>query len=219
MSTTERNDRVVLRPEKRLLDTAKREIASKGLEGLDVRTLARESGTSTSQFHDLYQRQENLLAAVFDDGWIILERSISKRLFTPSPNVEAVVEAIIEGILDAFDEDRDSVSATVLIGVSTVGYPMRPRLKQTPSYKRFAEIVSGLTNELRKRLPANEVRDCLEILFGATVRRVLLLTPLYSSDPAQVFDREIFVRTMRRVTRSLLNPEPLPLRKLEPGDA
>lgn len=195
------------RPEQRLLDAAKKKIARQGIHGAEIRTIARLAGTSTSRFHDFYQCRDNLLAKVFDDGWKLMESHISLRLINSRPGVENKVEAVVNGVLDALEEDPDAVGATIVLGLTTIGQPVRKMLKSTPGFLRYQGLAEGLAPQFAARVPPNEVPEVIEILFGGISRRLFMLTPMCEKRAGKrpPFQREAFLRVIRRMMAGLLH--------------
>jgi AcrR family transcriptional regulator len=193
------------RPETRLLRVAKRRIAWGGVQGAEIRKLAELAGTSTSRFHEFYRKRDELLAKVFDDGWQQVQISIAERIAKQPPvGIEDFITAIIEGALDAFERYPDDVGAMIVLGLTTVGQPVRKRLRSTTGFAWYVKIAETLEREFKLRLPPEEVTVALEILFGAVIRKMLLLTPMYrKKHKLENTDREVFTRLMRRVALTL----------------
>lgn len=192
-------------PSARLINAAKREIARKGIRQLDVRALAKLAGTSTSAFHRAFKTQDRLLAEVFSSGWQVADRRISERSLSTFRNVEDLIEAVLNALLDAFEDDPDAMSSMIIIGVGTIGESFRNQLRSEAGYQRFRFVSTRLIELLSERLPPDEGHEAVEALFGAVTRRLLLLTPMCR--PAQStlpFDRAPFLRVVRKMVAGLL---------------
>jgi AcrR family transcriptional regulator len=193
------------RPEVRLLNQATSHIAHHGLEGLEVRTLADKAGTSTSQFVRYFGHKDDLLAGVFDRGWSSVERHVAVRLFKPSGSLEDLVEAVLNGVLDAMRDDQEAVAAAIIIAFSTFGQSVRSHLKGTAAHGRFFSLVEQLRAQFAQRLTPQEAREALELLYGAALHRLVLATPMCTTT-APPFDRAAFIGLMLRMVRGLIEP-------------
>lgn len=189
-----------------MLRQATKHIAERGLEGLDVRGLAEAAGTSTSQYSKFYADRAHLLAAVFDQGWQALEHHVFPHLLRTSGSIEEKIIAILEGVLDALDRNTNEVSATLIIVLATTGHSVRTQLKEKPAHARFHEVVSALRSDVVERLSAEDAEEALELLYGAVLRRLVLLTPLCQST-TRPFDRAVFLRMVRGMVRGLLEAD------------
>jgi len=191
-------------PKERLLRRATEHVARNGLEGLDIRSLAVGAGTSTSQFSKFFESRAQLLAAVFDQGWQALEHHVFPRLVRATGSIEEKLVAILEGVLDALEKDEDAVSATLIIVMSTTGHSVRAQLKEKPAHGRFHDLVNALRAEFTASMTQDEADELLELLYGAVLRRLVLLSPLCRNTVARPFDRALFLRTMRRLVHGAL---------------
>lgn len=195
------------RPEDRLRSAATRLIAHGGLHTVEIRRLAKEARTSTSQFHNFFGCRDNILADVFNEGWLFLEGHAARRLITPRANLADVVEAIAEGLLDAFEEDIERASATLILGFTTIDQPIRDRLRETPGFRRYEQLAGGVKAQLEAQLTPEEADVALQFLFGAIARQLLMLTPLYDQRNLQKgyqFDRGAFLRMLRGMVEGML---------------
>jgi AcrR family transcriptional regulator len=192
-----------LRPETRLLKRAIDVIAHRGLDAHDVRMLVEEAQTSTSQFARYYRHKDALVAAVFDEGWLSIERHVSLRLFKPSTSIEELVSAVLEGTVDALEAEGASVSAALIIAYSSVGRNVPSDLKGTAAHLRFFQLVDQLRTQFKLRLLEDEALEALELLYGAALRRLVLATPLCKAT-SPPFRRELFIVTMQRIVASVV---------------
>lgn len=193
--------------ETRLLNEAVHHIANHGLEGLEIRALAEKAGTSTSQFVRHFGQKERLITAVFERGWSSIERSVGLSLLQPVSSLEDVVAAVLNGVLDALEEDTDAVSAALIIARSTFGNDVRLNIRNTTAHTRFFTLVHRLSDQFEKLLLSpDEAREVLELLYGAALHRLVLATPMCRSTSLK-FDRQVFIRLMHRMVHGLLtNP-------------
>lgn len=198
------------RPEIRMLREATTRIANQGLESLDLKSLTSDAGTSTSQFSKYFGHKDDLVASVFDGAWATIEKYISARLFRPSTSIEDLVIAVLEGVIDALEADRNTASAAIVIAHAAVGRQFANRLKSTEGKTRFFALAGHLRDQFADQLGGRaEAMEALELLYGAALHRLMLATPLCAAN-APTFERIVFIRLMRRTIRSLLNPDSLP---------
>ena len=195
------------RPEERMLRWAIHEIAHNGEHAAEIREIAKLAKTSTSRFHEFFRCRDELLAAVFDRGWQIIERRISERVLAclPTQDVVNIAIGVVEAVLDSMEDEkeRDSVSAAIVLGLTCLGQPVFKQLKEAPAYQRYRKISGQLRAALSKFIPQDEAEEALELIFGAIVRRLLMLTPLFRKD--KPFDRAVFLRVVRNMIQGVLN--------------
>lgn len=202
------NREAKVRPEERLRTAAAKLIAHGGLHTVEIRRLAKEARTSTSQFHNYFGCRDNILAEVFNEGWLFMEGHAARHLMTPRANLADVVEAIAEGLLDAFEENIEIASATLILGFTTIDQPIRMRLRETPGFKRYEQLAAGVKVQFETNLSAEEAEIALQFLFGAISRQFLMLTPLYSQrnqKKGQKFDRGAFLRVLRGMVEGIVS--------------
>jgi|GEM_PF-6234622 len=186
------------RPEHRLLRVATRHIARKGVQSLEVRNLAKAAGTSTARFYQYFECRDKILEDIFEAGWSIIERRISERVIV-SATLEDTLMGIVEGALDAFDDDPDAVSATLVLGQVTIGQEVRKRLRSTHAFGRFRRITDGLAARMSAEtgMPADEAMWTFELWFGAIARVFYLRTPLGKRRSEE--DKKAILATVRRM--------------------
>ena len=195
------------RPEKRMLTHATHIVANHGIHQLEVKRLAKLAGSSTSQFHAYFTCRDQLLTEVFNEGWSVIQRCIGKRLCRPTPTILDLVESVLNGVLDAFQEDVEAVSATIMLGFETIGQPVRERLRITPGFTQFKFMAEQLIDELAKDVPRGEAKAVIQLLLGAVVRHLMLMTPMYEKQREKYgppLEREQFISVMRRMMEGLL---------------
>lgn len=195
------------RPEIRIIKEATSRIATHGLEGLDLKSLTADAGTSTSQFVKYIGHKDDLIALVFENAWSTVEKCISARLFRPPTNLEEVVVAVLDGVVDALEAerepDRHAAAAAIVIAHAAVGRQVSRRLKETDGKSRFFAIVNHLRDQFAEQLGSEkEAKEALELLYGAALHRLMLATPLCASD-ALKFDRAAFIKLMRKMVSGL----------------
>lgn len=196
------------RPETRLRRAATRLIAHGGLHAMELKRLVKMARTSTSQFHAYFKCRENLFADVFNEGWVFMELCASRRLMTAPRNLPDFIQAYTEGLLDAFEEDPETASATLILGFTTIDQPVRKRLLETPGFQRYQLLAKHITEQLQDEdLTLAEAEVALNFLFGAIARQLLVLTPLYADrerEQGHKFDRKAFGHVMRRMIEGII---------------
>lgn len=118
--------------------------------------------------------------------------------------MEGTILAVISGVLDALDEDPDAVGATIVLGLTTIGQPVRERLKESPGFVRYQGMAAGLSAQLAGHLPEAEASEAVELIFGGVTRRLFLLTPMCSKKNQKPFDRDAFLNVVRQTLHGLL---------------
>lgn len=189
------------RPEARLLKFATDEIARRGVRGAEIRHLTKMAGTSTSRFHEFFSCRDNIIVQVFELGWAVIERHVSTRLVSAFPvqDIASLVVAFAEGVLDAFDEDKNAVSATLNLGMLTINDPVRPRLEDSPVFKAYEFISLRALELVPPHIPEADASERLQLLLGGIERRLLLRTPAYAKYERLIpeFNRDAFLRAVR----------------------
>lgn len=188
----------------RLLLAAASLIAQSGLEGLDVKSVAQSAGTSTSQFARHFGSKDELVVAVFTQGWRVIESHISLKLMAePLGTVESLVDVVLNGALDALAEHHEAVSASLIIAHASLGSNSKARIRDTSAHSRFFQLVDGLRKQFAQRLSRIEAMEGLELLYGAALHRLVLATPMCRST-ATPFDRSVFLASMQKMAIGLL---------------
>ena len=193
------------RPEDRILEAATTLVAFHGIAAAGLRPVAEAAQTSLSQVYSHYRTREQLLVAVFQRGWTVIERAIARRIIGAA-GPRSLTLGILEGLLDAYSADRFVFSATVILGTETFGHPAREALKSSDGFLGYRSIGTALKEQMRHAVPEEEILDVVEFLFGAVERRFLLLTPLCAetANKAIDFDRERITRVFTRMLDGLL---------------
>lgn len=192
----------------RLLKAAASLIAEAGLEGLDIKTVAERAETSTSQFARHFKSKDDFVAAVFNQGWRVIESHIALRLMGQIPgSIEGLVESVLNGALDALGDQNEAVSAALIIAHASLGTNAKTRIRDTSAHSRFFQLVDGLRKQFGQRLSRIEAIEALELLYGAALHRLVLATPMCKST-APPFERSVFVESMRRMAIGLLTSKP-----------
>ena len=192
------------KPKERLLQSAIHRIAHHGLEGLEIRVLCEEADASTSQFARYYANKEGIITAVFQRGWSSLENHVFMRMFSLTKTVDGLAENVLHGAVDALEKDHEAVSATLLIAFSTLGQSVRDHLKDSAARSRLQSLIKHLPALLPSRPASAENMEVLILIYSAVLHRLVLATPMYRAS-APKFDREVFVKLMRRMIRALID--------------
>lgn len=183
-------------------------IANHGIHQLEVKKLARAANSSTSQFHAYFTCRDQLLVEVFNEGWNIIQHCIVRRICRPMKNTLDLAAAVLHGVLDAFDENEEAVSATLMLGFETVGQPVRERLRETPGFKYFKTMSEHLQGEFARSIPEQESKAIIQLMLGAVVRHLMLKTPMYQDQCKKYgapLERDAFVSVMSRMLEGLIN--------------
>lgn len=192
-------------PRERLIKWATREIARHGTR-VEVRKLIKLAHTSPGRFHEYFQCRDNLLIEVYNNGWEVMQRGISRRFFAtfPTNDFEEIVVAVVEGLLDALDEDREAVSATLVLACTTIGQEIRPRLKESAAFKWYEATAKRVEGLLSKNISEPAAKEGIHLIFGSVVRRLLLCTPMYELEGVPPLNRSAFVQALRRMVGGIL---------------
>lgn len=189
----------------RLARAAAFEIARNGLQRTEVRYLSRVAGTSTSQFYRFFHCRDDLLVEVFEEGWQVIQHKVGERLLELPQDIPDLFVSIANALIDAVEEEREIVSATLIIGFQTMGQRVRKRLKDTEGFKSYRKLGTTIAARLQEQIPEERVFPLLELLFGGISRQLLLLTPLYKGkSESRRFNREPLLAVLRGMINGVL---------------
>ena len=193
------------RPEHRLLLAAQKQIAQQGSHGIGLRSLCKQAGISTSSFHALFRTQNVLFKEVFQEGWKVIQFHVAARLTDAIANTDELLEAVLNGVFDAFEADSNAVGATIILGMTTIGEEVRGDLSKTNGFEWYVKVANNVESQLKELVPnPDEANELAEILFGAVTRRLFLMTPMCTANAKVGPDRKTFIRVLTRTVNGLV---------------
>jgi len=195
--------------EERLIEVAKQQLTRHGIYGLEIRTLAKLANTSTSRFHAYFECRDELLARIFDEGWLLVGRHIGDKLLAVEGGLEDSAVAVIDGALAAFEEDPATVGATAIIWNLAFGQPLVKRLRETEGFAVYRRITETFMARFGRVMPKEDAAAAVQTIFAAVVRHIVRATPGYARETASSasvgLKRKVVLRSMRATIRGHLN--------------
>lgn len=190
----------------RLLEAARQLFAAEGYEGASTASITRRAGTSESQLVKHFGSKEELLEAVFDEGWHRLDGQIRRVLAGVSSPVDKLT-ALGGGLIAALGKDRQLRTLLLL-----EGRRVRKRGAQVVLSAGFRQFVNALDGVLQEMKAARQLRAGVDLqaarsaLIGAVegLLRDQLLSELMDY-PARYGKKEL-LSTFTLVVGSFLEP-------------
>ena len=99
----------------RLLVVGKTLFAQRGYEQTSTSAISRQAGTSESQLMRHFEGKRGLLAAIFDDGWRMLNQQVHTAVAGSGNAVEAM-DAMLNTVIKAFERDEELACVLLLEG-------------------------------------------------------------------------------------------------------
>lgn len=165
--------------EHRLYDCAVKLIAREGIDSFQVRTLAREAGTSVERFYKYFRRRDNLLLRIFNDGWKLIKDCIFAELVRAGKKPEQRIAAIVVGFLRALEQNPSLVQSVCIIGMTTAGWEVRSELRETPNFKEFFKTLEGYLEDFEPLFGDVTTKEVfIELVFGMLARFAFLMSPV-----------------------------------------
>ena len=141
----------------RILLSARSLFSSQGYENATTSAIARMAGTSESQLIKHFGSKEGLLAAIFDQSWQRVSKSLSGKLAqceTPFDKLRALAELMI----DALEKDKDLRTLMLL-----EGRRIRKHGSMVVLTDGFLEMVGTLDRLLGEMRDSGQLRPDLNV--------------------------------------------------------
>ncbi|HET9228294.1 MAG TPA: TetR/AcrR family transcriptional regulator [Thermoanaerobaculia bacterium] len=161
----------------RILLSARSLFSSQGYENATTSAIARMAGTSESQLIKHFGSKEGLLAAIFDQSWQRVSKSLSQKLEeceTPFDKLRALGELMIS----ALEKDKDLRTLMLLEGRRIRKHGAMVVL--TDGFLQMVATIDGLLEEMRRTgqlqpgLNVQAVRSGLIGIFEGLLRDQIL---------------------------------------------
>jgi AcrR family transcriptional regulator len=141
----------------RILLSARSLFSSQGYENATTSAIARMAGTSESQLIKHFSSKEGLLAAIFDQSWLRVSKSLSTVLAeceTPYDKLRALAELMI----DALEKDKDLRTLMLL-----EGRRIRKHGSMVVLTEGFLQMVSTLDRLLEEMRQSGQLQPDLNV--------------------------------------------------------
>lgn len=161
----------------RILLSARSLFSSQGYENATTSAIARMAGTSESQLIKHFGSKEGLLAAIFDQSWQRVTKSLSEKLSeceTPFDKLNALGELM----MNALEKDKDLRTLMLLEGRRIRKHGAMVVL--TDGFLQMVSTIDGLLEEMRRTgqlqpgLNVQAVRSALIGVFEGLLRDQIL---------------------------------------------
>lgn len=168
----------------RLLAAGKRLFAQRGYEQTSTSAISREARTSESQLIRHFEGKRGLLAAIFDDGWRLLNREAQVSV-AATDNAGDATDAVLRSVIAVFERDPELACVLLLEGRRI--HAGEPGVVLSRGYLEFVDFLERLIRQAQPK----SVRS-------STFGRAAISSALIGAAEGMIRDRLIAVRSGRK---------------------